>query len=157
MPRGVYDRSTKTKAPKAPKAPVVHPLGDAVDGDGFYCIKGELLWKYRAASSEFENTQLRLARNKEALIIETSKHPEIKALRDEQAALLGASSLALKELEEVQKQISGMLGVDLKNCGIDDKTGRIHVVDSLTGKTEPLAPKKSTKKANRRSAGTATT
>ena len=153
MPRGVYQRK-KSKAVAAAPAPAANPLGDLVDDDGFYCVKGELLWKYRAASSEFENTQLRLANNKAALIAEMAKHPEIKALRDEQAALLGASSTAMRELEEVQKQISEKLGVDLKNCGIDDKTGRIHIVDTATGRTEPLAPAKPGKKT-RRSAGTA--
>ncbi len=154
MPRGVYERKKAAKT-KAKTEPVVHQLGDLVDDDGFYCVKGDLLMRYRTFSAEYENTQLKLLLNRQNLAAEMAKHPELKTLRDEQNALLGASSSALHELEEVQKQISEKLGIDLKNCGIDDKTGRIHVVDTQTGKTEPLAPPKSGKKANRRSAGTA--
>lgn len=131
-------------------------LEEITDDAGYYCVKSDLLWKYRAVSSEYENVQLRLTNCKIQLQAEMAKHPEIKALRDEQSALLAASQQAMKELEEVQQQISARLGIDLKNCGIDDKTGRIHVVNTETGKSEPLLSTK--KKVTRRSrVGAATT
>lgn len=134
MPRGVR----KVVAENVPSAA---PLDD----EGFYCIKGEPLWKYRAHQAEFDTIQHKLLLNKQAIRAVMEANPELKRLFEEQAELLRASSTAMTDLSAVNTQIEKMLGVSLKNCGIDDKTGRVHEL-SPDGTSAPLGPVKKSRR-----------
>jgi|ERR1051325_102308 hypothetical protein len=134
----------------------VNGQSDILDEDGFYCLKGDLLWKYRAISAEYEKVQAQVLSNNLAIRNEIEKHPELKKLYEDKGALTAASSVALGELTTVQEEIEKKLGLSLRNCGINDKTGRVFVINP-DGTEVPRAPDKKGRKGTRRSAGTAPT
>lgn len=127
------------------------------DEEAFYRVKGELFWRWKAAMNEIDKVQLQIAENKRAFETELAKNPEIRRLKEEHTGLIQASSMALAELTETQAKIEQELGIDLKSCAIDDKTGRVHNMNA-DGTTTPKAiavPSKRPKKTNGRSAGAA--
>jgi hypothetical protein len=98
--------------------------------DSFLYLKGELLWKYRAVDAEYRNFMLALNMKKQEVQNEFDKHPELAKLIRERDYLLSQASIHAKEVQEVNMQIEKELKVELKNCSIDDKTGRIFVLDN---------------------------
>jgi hypothetical protein len=129
-------------------------LSQVTDAEGFYCIKGELFWKYKAHQAEFDASQHKLTVVKQRIRMLIDLNPELKSLYEEQNELVKIGSITMRELTEVNEQIEKMLGVPLKNCGIDDKTGRVHILEP-DGTLTPKAPEKAAKKSNRRMAGAA--
>src|SRR6185295_9490164 len=99
MPR----KSTKTSNGSA-------AVVDILDSEGFYCIKGDLLWKYRALTAEYDNVQAQVLRNQLAIRGEIERNPTLKSLYEEKASLGNNSTVALKELQMVQTEIEKVLG-----------------------------------------------
>jgi hypothetical protein len=108
-----------------------------VDADGFLCLTGTLLWKYRAIDAEYRNTQLAALRKQADIEEEIQKHDRLRGLVAERRALLGESSVRATELQAVQQEIEATLGVSLKDCAIDDKSGRIFTLRA-DGTQEPV-------------------
>lgn len=120
-----------------------------------YKIEGELLWKYRALDSEYVKVQTQRMTIDTEIKAAIEAHPVLKELYGRKNSLAAESSAAMKELQEVLKEVEDKLGVNLKECSIDDKTGIVHV--HKDGKTVPMVAeaKQSTKKSTKRQAGSA--
>jgi hypothetical protein len=111
-----------------------------VDADGFVCLTGTLLWKYRAIDAEYRNAQLAALRKQVEIEEEVQKHDHLRGLIAERKALLGESSVRATELQAVQQEIETTLGVSLRNCAIDDKSGRIYLLGE-DGTQKPVRAK----------------
>ena len=123
----------KTRAKK--QAPV------PVDEDGFMCLQGELLWKYRAVDAEYRNTVLAMDGKQREILEELKKYPDLQRMVGERDALTISVRLHQNELIEVYKVISDALHIaDMTNVSIDDRTGRVFVLDD--GKQIPVKPVK---------------
>lgn len=139
MPRKAGTNGTKTKNI------------DIVDADGYLCLRGEDLWKYRAVDAEYHKLIAQKAALDEGLKLLLSKYPDVKELFDKRNSIAAEMVKAQKNLVEVHQQIEAKFGVTLTNCAIDDATGRLHeLVGNKPG--EPLKPKL---KNAKRSAGPA--
>lgn len=128
-------------------------LGDGirVDDDGFPYLGGELLWKFRAVDAEYKNAVLAMNMKIAELDAEMSKHPDIKRLIGERESLALVMKDAIKELGNVNRQIEEEVGVQLSNCSIDDKTGRIFMLDgSVPPMKAPRADCETAKSTRRR-------
>lgn len=136
-------------AKKAKPTTAVSP--EHIDADGFYCVKGALLWKYRALDAEARNAGLSLQRAQEAIAREIAAHPTLKGLFADEKEALKNLSTKKSEIQAVYAEIGALFGVDLKDCAIDDETGRLHVLGD-GGQPKPLRPvagKKIAKKSAR--------
>lgn len=141
MPRKAGSNGTKTKNL------------DIVDGDGYLCLRGEDLWRYRAVDAEFHKLVAQKAALDEGLKNLLTKYPDVKELFDKRNSLAAELVKAQKNLTEVHQLIEAKFGVILTNCAIDDATGRLHeLVNNKPG--EPLKPHLKSKSA-KRSAGPA--
>lgn len=120
------------------------------DADGYLCLRGEDLWKFRAVDAEYNKLQAQLSEVRQQIKTQLEAHPELKAVFDKQLSLVGELKKAETNLREVHKYIEKKFGVDLTKCGIDDDTGRLQQV--VNDKMTPLKP---TTKKSKRTAGAA--
>jgi hypothetical protein len=135
----------------APKVAASHPY---VDAEGFLCLHGELLWKFRAVDAEYRNLVLGVEAKRNLIAEEIKKHPELAQMLAERDAITQQANAYLGEVRAVQAEIEKALSVKLQECTIDDKTGRVFQL--VDGKAEPMLPpgtpkkpvKKATKKAS---------
>ena len=131
-----------------------NPPTPSVDAEGFLCLSGDLFWKYRALDSDYARAQLELLQVKANIKAEIDRCPALKDLLAREGNLLAKSALALNELQMVNLEIEGCLGISLENCAIDDRTGRVYDLNpdgEKTAKrpkmqagtqTKPKSPKK---------------
>jgi hypothetical protein len=112
-----------------------------VDTDGVICLRGELLWKYRAVDAEYRNILLAIGQKDSAIRLEIQKNRTLSALMAEKETLQVSKKSHEVELNEVHSSIESVLGISLKECAIDDKTGRVFSF-AEDGKTIPLLAKK---------------
>lgn len=123
------------KPAKTPKTTSKIPV-EYLDDDGYYVLKGELLWQYRALDAELRNLSLDAKSRAEELQAELDKHPEIKELISAKNAITAETAVKMHDLQLLHKQIEDIFSVSLKNCAIDDKTGRIH--EFVDGQPVPI-------------------
>lgn len=123
------------------------PNGDHHDEDGYLCLKGDLFWRWRALDAETRTAQMALERATSKIQAEIDKNPALKELLADKAAAAGAVSAAMSELRTVQADIEEKMGLSIKDCSFDDKTGRLYV-HAPDGTKEPVKPaKRSRRKA----------
>jgi hypothetical protein len=101
------------------------PAGKRIDSEGFVCLAGHLLWKYRAVDAEFRNAHLALVQKQAELDAELQKHEKIRALLLDKATIARLAGEKKSELQGVHHEIESVIGVSLANCAIDDQTGRV--------------------------------
>jgi len=128
-------RQAKTK-----KQAIVTP--DIVDDEGILCLKGPLFWKWRALDAEYRTAIITMAQTKTKIESEINKNPTLVTLLGEQAGLAGQISVAKTELTNVQLEIEAHMGVSLKDCAFDDKTGRLYNLSSDGTRSEPIKSKR---------------
>lgn len=88
-------------------------------------IKGDVFWKWRALSSDYERLAMMLSVKSTELNAALAASPEIKALIDQRVAAANEASVAKSELLKCQEAIELKYKINLKDCAIDDKTGRV--------------------------------
>lgn len=140
----------KVAAKKAPARKKAAPKGPTlVDDEGFAIVSGELLWKYRASVAEWNEAQALLtsARLQEQQELQKELYAPLRKVRhDINQKTMGRESKT-KELREVQQQIADLFGLsNLKNCAIEDNTGRIYILDSTGTQASTPATAKELKK-----------
>jgi hypothetical protein len=113
-------------------------------------LTGELFWKYRAVDSDYVRIQHQLKSTQEEIQMFVDKTPALKEIFSKRAELLNQSSVAQTELKAVLDEIEKTLGIDVKGCSIDEKTGVIHVLQE--GVMVPVG-KKPNKKGGKTGAG----
>jgi hypothetical protein len=121
-----------------------------VDDEGVLCLKGDLFWKWRALDAELRSLQLEVSSTQAKIVVEIDKHPQLKELFSAKAALAGQLSVAQTELTNVQAEIEKLLGVSLKDCAFDDKTGRIYNLAADGSRGEPRRLQKRTPRTRKR-------
>lgn len=124
--------SRKVEAPK-PALPV--------DEDGFLCLTGDRLWKWRALDAELRAGLVELDSVKRQIAAEVAKNPELGGLLSKQGELMGAISMSRSELTVVQGEIEKQFNVSLKECAFDDKTGRLYNLKEDGERGEPMKTK----------------
>jgi hypothetical protein len=124
---------------KIKKQAVVTP--DIVDDEGILCLKGPLFWKWRALDAEYRTATMSMAHVKSKIEAEINKSPILMALFSEHAGLAGQISVAKNELMNVHLEIETHMGISLKDCAFDDKTGRLYNLSSDGARSEPVKPK----------------
>lgn len=124
------------------KAPAV-PL---VDDEGFLCLQGELLWKWRALDAELRTANLEIETTQARISAEIEKNPALKELLSQKASLAGQLSSAKTELNSVLAQVEQVMGVSLKDCAFDDKSGRLYNLGEDGSRGAPLKPSKKKKR-----------
>ena len=121
---------------------------DIADEDGVLCLKGDLFWKWRALDSELRAAVAEMEQTKDRIAVEISKHPELAEMISRQAGLAGTVSIAKTSLLQVQEEIETRMGVKLKDCAFDDKTGRLYnLMDDGTRGDPVKTPKRRVRKA----------
>jgi hypothetical protein len=133
-------------------APPPNPDLDIVDEDGFLCLKGNRLWKWRALEAELRAELLELDSVKQRIQIEISKNPELPPLLTRQAELASSISQAKAEVLGLQGEIEQLFGVSLKECAFDDKTGRLYNLSDGGERGDPVKPKISKRSPRKTSA-----
>lgn len=119
----------------------VETVETVVDGDGYFVLTGERLWKWRAREAELRAAQSELDATVRELQAFIDKVPELSTLFAKKTALAGALSVAKGELATVQTEIESVFGISLKECAFDDASGRLyHLVDGQRG--EPIKRRK---------------
>jgi hypothetical protein len=113
-----------------------------MDSEGFLCIQGTTLWKWRALDAELRALLSEMEQVKARVSAEIAKHQELASLFGIQAGLAGQISVAKGELNSVQSEIESQLGVPLKDCAFDDKTGRLYNLAQDGTRGEPVKPPK---------------
>jgi len=113
------------------------------DEDGFLCLKGDQLWKWRALEAEHRAANVELSMVSQRIQMEIAKHPELPTLLAKQKEMLSTISISHAELVNVQAEIEKAFGVSLKECAFDDKTGRLY---NLTADGQRTAVKPSKKR-----------
>lgn len=116
----------RAKKPKVKKV-IEKVVEDYNPEDDFKYLTGELFWKYRAIDAEFRNAMLALNIKKSQLAAEFEKNPQIVKLINERDVMAQQVSEQAKEVQAVNSEIEEKLGIKLRNCSIDDKTGRIYI------------------------------
>lgn len=96
------------------------------DEEGFLCLRGVRLWKWRALSAEHRASTLELRFLNQEIRQEIDRHPELKALLERQRELLADASQVKAELDAARLEIESAFGVSLNQCSFDDKTGRLY-------------------------------
>jgi hypothetical protein len=130
-----------SSAKKKTSTPRVVPPALPLDEDGFLCLTGDRLWKWRAHDAELRTATLELESLKQRIAHEVSRHPELSALLGQQAGAMGAVSTARAELSAVQTEIEKEFGVSLAECAFDDKTGRLYHLKEDGERGEPMKTK----------------
>jgi len=124
-------------------------LAALVDSEGVFCLRGEMFWKFKAVDAEHRRAVAELAESTRKLSEAIDKNPEIKALYAARQRLLSEVSTAKGALAETSEALEAQLGVSLRECSIDDETGRVYRL--LPSGPVPLAPVPPSKKPQRRS------
>ena len=148
--------SKKKKAPPSKEKPTAASPSSrdesTTDADGFLCVTGDRLWKWRALDAELRMSLAELNAVKQGITTEVALHPALVELFARQTDLLHAVSTGRAELATMHAEIEAVYGVSLKECSIDDKTGRLHNLTAEGTRGEPLPdrgsldkPKTSTK------------
>jgi hypothetical protein len=132
---------------KASKAPA--KVAPPVDAEGFLCLTGDRLWKWRALDAELRAGQTELERLSGAIQAEIGKHADLANMIQQKAALGGTVSVAKSELLAVQAQIEAEMGVSLKECAFDDKTGRLYHLTTDGARGEAVRAAKRPRKSRR--------
>lgn len=96
--------------------------------DDSMVLTGVLFWKFRAVESDFARVQMELDLKSAELGQLMAKYDDVRACFGARQALLNELSTKKADVIAVQQEIQAHLGVDLRNCSFDDKTGRIHVI-----------------------------
>lgn len=109
-----------------------------VDEDGFLCLTGDRLWKWRALDAELRAGLVELDSVKRQIAAEVAKNPELGGLLSKQGELMGAISMSRSELTVVQGEIEKQFNVSLKECAFDDKTGRLYNLKEDGERGEPM-------------------
>jgi len=117
-------------------------LKDITDDEGVLCLKGPLFWKWRALDAEHRAAVMELEQLKGKVAAEIAKHPELAELIGLQAGAVGQVSQAKGVLLQVQTEIEALMGVSLKDCAFDDKTGRLYNLASDGQRSDPVKPPK---------------
>jgi len=112
-----------------------------VDEDGFLCLTGDRLWKWRALDAELRAGLVELDSVKRQIAAEVAKNPELGGLLSKQGELMGAISMSRSELTSVQGEIEKQFNVSLKECAFDDKTGRLYNLKEDGERGEPMKTK----------------
>jgi hypothetical protein len=112
------------------------------DEDGFLCLKGDRLWRWRAHDAELRAAIAEMDVVKVQVAAEIAKTPGLGALLGKQGELGAAISLAKSELMKVHAEIEEEFGVSLKECAFDDKTGRLYHLTESGERGAPLEQKK---------------
>jgi len=123
--------------------------GILVDNEGVLCLRGEMFWKFKAVDAEHRRAVAELAESTRKLSEAIDKNPEIKALYTARQRLLGEVSTAKNALAETSEALEKQMGVSLRECSIDDETGRVYRI--LPSGPVPLVPVPPSKKTQRRS------
>lgn len=118
-----------------------------VDDEGYYCLKGDRFWKWRALDAELRAATAELDSVSRQIQVEISKHPELAALLQQKAALAGTISTAQSELLTVQTEIEKLMGVSLKECAFDDKSGRLYHLASDGSRGDPMKKPRSARRS----------
>jgi hypothetical protein len=114
-----------------------------LDSEGYLCIPNPLLWKWRALDAELRAHTFEMDQVKSRISAEISKNSVLAGLFGSQAGLSGQISVAKGELNNVLAEIEALLGVSLKDCAFDDKTGRLYNLAENGTRGEPVQlPKK---------------
>lgn len=111
-----------------------------VDEDGVLILRGELFWKWRALDADIKRTRTEADAKQATIDAEIAKHDVLKSLIGDKHALVREHSQHVLEMHAVHVEMEKTLGVDIKNVSIDDKSGRVHVLDA-DGTPTPLKPK----------------
>jgi len=137
-PRNREDRAEQTSR--------THAL--PVDDQGFVCLQGELLWKYRALDSEYRSACVGVTQKDAELAVELAKpeHQIIRQLHSDRIALKIEAARKGESLSEFNRDVEKKMGVSLQACSIDDETGRIYILQD--GAQKPISGK--TRGARRR-------
>ena len=134
--------SKKKKAPPSKEKPTAASPSSrdesTTDADGFLCVTGDRLWKWRALDAELRMSLAELNAVKQGITIEVALHPALVELFARQTDLLHAVSTGRAELATMHAEIEAVYGVSLKECSIDDKTGRLHNLTAEGARGEPL-------------------
>ena len=135
------------KTSATPKNGHTNGHGDArhVDDEGNLCLAGELFWKYRALDAEYRNAVLAQMNKNLEMVEELKKHPELMKIVAEKDALGESAKRQAIALSELMETIGKVLGTDLAQCSIDDKSGRIFIHEN--GEMVPLKATKKPKSA----------
>ena len=126
----------------ARKKTVVTTTEPLVDDEGFLRVPSGLLWKWRALEAELRSSTLEIDQAQAHISAEIEKNPTLKEWLAKKAGLVGQLSNAKSELATVEAQVETTMGVSLKDCAFDDKTGRLY---NLAEDGSQGAPKKPTK------------
>lgn len=122
----------------APKTLAARP---PVDDDGVLVLQGELFWKWRALDADIRRTKIEADAKQAAIDAEIAKLPELKRLIDERHGLVREHAQHSLEMRSVHAEMEKLLGVEVKNISVDDKTGRVHVL-AADGTPSPAKPAK---------------
>lgn len=127
----------KTQAVAAAEIPSI------LDEDGFLVVPTPLLWRWRAHEAELRSATLEMEQAQAFISSEIEKNPTLKEWLAKKAALVGQMSNAKSEVSTIQALIETTMGVSLKDCAFDDKTGRLY---NLAEDGSQGTPKKPVKK-----------
>lgn len=116
------------------------------DAEGFLCLSGDTLWKWRAFDAEVRAAQAELDSVNHRIQVEISKNQELASLLQKKAALSGSLSTAMKDLLGVQQEIEKNMGISLKDHAFDDKTGRLYNLAS----EDPVVHQQKTKSVKKK-------
>ncbi len=140
-----------TQKKKTPAKAVATPDLSLVDEDGFLCLKGDRLWKWRALEAALRAAQAEMDSVQQRLQIEVAKNPELPPLFAKKIELANNISMAKTEVLALQAEIEKVFGVSLTECAFDDKTGRLYNLNDAGDRGEPVkasAVKRSSKKTS---------
>lgn len=139
---------------KASGGQAVRTPPEFVDEGGYLALRGELFWKWRALNADFTNATHALAQRRTEFEQMLAATPPLVSKRDEVHAASQALAQAKRDLDEVQQAIGTQLGIDLKDCAIDDSTGRLHVLSTRAPISADVPGKKVTGVSRRGRAAT---
>jgi hypothetical protein len=109
------------------------------DSDGFICVTGALLWKWRALDAELRAWQAELDVIAGLIQAEMAKNAKLSELFQRKSALVGNVSVAKGELLSAQGEIEKEIGISLRECAFDDKTGRIYALNENGDRGDPVS------------------
>ena len=139
-------KSSKSYAKSAngnPAAPVASKPRH-VDADGFLCLQGAHLWKWRALDAELRAAAVELVSTEHKILAVVAQHEQLSSLIQQKAGFAAVISHTRTEIQNTQAEIEKDLGISLKNYSFDDKTGRLHDLTPTVVQSAPV--RKSTRK-----------
>jgi hypothetical protein len=116
-----------------------------VDEEGFYKVPTDLLLRWRAYSAEVREARTNLKLIEKEIEEEIQKQPRLKDLLSSKGSVASETSSKMGDLTRVQDEISKLFGINLRECSIDDLTGRLYYLGPNEPKT-PLGPPRKRKK-----------